>query len=342
MEKQSNDARKPKKQHSAPARTWVGDNGKIIEPLFADYFLSLHPMRCFQGRLFTVDGMIEDEAPLKKEIYEQIRYYATTSVARRIEHIVQAIKLACASEPPEIQTDRIHVRNGTYFADGHFTPEKEYCMNRLPIAYVPEAPAPTRWLQFLNELLYEEDIPALQEYIGYCLLPVTKAQKMLLMVGKGGEGKSRIGLILRELFGSSMYTGSLQKVETNRFARADLEYKLLLVDDDMKTEALPQTNNIKTLVTLEDKIDIERKGQQSVQGTLYVRFACFGNGTPCIQLDSIVSTHSMTSLTVSIAASCCSPLRKSPLAGWMILFSLIRCGTKKRASCFGHWRGCIG
>ena len=76
-----------------------------------------------------------------------------------------------------------------------------------------------------------------------------------------------------------MYTGSLQKVETNRFARADLEYKLLLVDDDMKTEALPQTNNIKTLVTLEDKIDIERKGQQSVQGTLYVRFACFGNGS---------------------------------------------------------------
>ena len=279
MEKQSNDAKKPKKQHNTPARNWVGDNGKIIEPLFADYFLSLHPMRCFQGRLFTVDGMIEDEAPLKKEIYEQVRYYATTSIARRIEHIMQAIKLACASEPPEIQTDRIHVRNGTYFVDGHFTPEKEYCMNRLPIAYVPEAPAPTRWLQFLNELLYEEDIPALQEYIGYCLLPVTKAQKMLLMVGKGGEGKSRIGLILRELFGSSMYTGSLQKVETNRFARADLEYKLLLVDDDMKTEALPQTNNIKTLVTLEDKIDIERKGQQSVQGTLYVRFACFGNGS---------------------------------------------------------------
>ena len=118
-------------------------------------------MRCFQGRLFTVDGMIEDEAPLKKEIYEQIRYYATTSVARRIEHIMQAIKLACASEPPEIQTDRIHVRNGTYFVDGHFTPEKEYCMNRLPIAYVSDAPAPTRWLQFLNELLYEEDIPAL-------------------------------------------------------------------------------------------------------------------------------------------------------------------------------------
>ena len=52
-------------------------------------------------------------------------------------------------------------------------------------------------------------------------------------------------------------------------ARADLEYKLVFVDDDMKTKALPQTNNIKTIVTLEDKIDIERKGVQSVQGTLY-------------------------------------------------------------------------
>lgn len=76
-----------------------------------------------------------------------------------------------------------------------------------------------------------------------------------------------------------MNTGSIQKVETDRFARADLEYKLLLVDDDLKMEALGETHHIKNLVTLEDLIDIERKGQQSTQGVLYVRFACFGNGT---------------------------------------------------------------
>ena len=59
-------------------------------------------MRCFQGRLFTVDGMVEDEAPLKKEIYEQIRYYATTSVARRIEHIMQAIRTTEDSDRPHL------------------------------------------------------------------------------------------------------------------------------------------------------------------------------------------------------------------------------------------------
>lgn len=261
------------------AVNWLDEKGRVIEPLFADYFLERHPMRCFHDRLFTVDGMIDDEAAIKKEIYELVRAYVQSNVARKIDQLLQTIKLSCASEPPEIQTDRIHVANGTYFLDSSFTPDKEYCMNRLPVVYQPDAARPARWLQFLEELLYTEDIPALQEYIGYCLIPVTKAQKMLLMIGKGGEGKSRIGLVMRELFGNSMYTGSLQKVETNRFARADLEYKLVFVDDDMKTEALPQTNNIKTIVTLEDKIDIERKGVQSVQGTLYSRFACFGNGS---------------------------------------------------------------
>ena len=80
-------------------------------------------------------------------------------------------------------------------------------MNRLPIAYVPEAPAPTRWLQFLNELLYEEDIPALQEYIGYCLLPVTKAQKMLLMVGKGGVTENVLSEAARQLEARELVKG---------------------------------------------------------------------------------------------------------------------------------------
>ena len=43
------------------------------------------------------------------------------------------------------------------------------------------------------------------------------------------------------MLGDSMNTGSIQKVEVDRFARADLEWKLLMLDDDMKLEALPQT-----------------------------------------------------------------------------------------------------
>ncbi len=138
---------------------------------------------------------------------------------------------------------------------------------------------PERWLQFLSELLEEDDIPTLQEYMGYCLIPSNKAQKLLIILGKGGEGKSRIGLVMRKILGTNMNVSNIQKVEHNRFARADLEYRLLMVDDDMKLEALKDTNYIKTIVTLEDKMDLERKSKQSVQGNLYVRFLCFGNGS---------------------------------------------------------------
>lgn len=51
-----------------------------------------------------------------------------------------------------------------------------------------------------------------------------------------------------------------------------------MLDDDMKLEALPQTNHIKAIVTAELPMDLERKGQQSYQGDLYVRFLGFGNG----------------------------------------------------------------
>ena len=107
----------------------------------------------------------------------------------------------------------------------------------------------------------------MQEYLGYCLIPSTKGQKMMLIVGKGGEGKSRIGLVLKRLMGDAASNGSVQKVENNRFARADLELRLLMIDDDMDMNALPKTNYIKTIVTAEAKLDLERKGVQSYSGT---------------------------------------------------------------------------
>ena len=136
----------------------------------------------------------------------------------------------------------IRDRNGTYFLDGTFTEEKEYCGNRLSVSYRADAPAPQHWLRFLSELLEPEDIPALQEYLGYCLIPSTKGQKMLMLIGKGGEGKSRIGVVMNAIFGLNMNTTSIQKVENNRVARADLEGKLLIIDDDLDMNCLLYTS----------------------------------------------------------------------------------------------------
>lgn len=254
------------------------EEGKIDEVAFCECFLQKIPLKCINGNFFGLDGLMPD-SELEKEIYGMIKTVVTKGVSKKVKQLVEVLRLEAYSEELPVQLDRIHVKNGTYFLDGTFSEKKEFCRNRLPVVYENRHPRLERWLKFLSELLEEEDIKTLQEYMGYCLIPSNKAQKLLMMLGKGGEGKSRVGLIMRSILGVSMNVSSIQKVEHNRFARADLEHRLLMVDDDMKMEALKDTNYIKSIVTLEDKMDLERKSQQSVQGTLYVRFMCFGNGT---------------------------------------------------------------
>ena len=144
------------------------DGKHINEVLFCQQFLEKHPMKCVRGRLFTVDGLIEDEGQIGNLILEEISGVLTANLSKTVANLLASIKLQAYSPPLPIETDRIHVANGTYFMDGRFTADKSYCNNRLTVSYNPDAPVPKRWLQFLSELLQEDDIPTLQEFLGYC------------------------------------------------------------------------------------------------------------------------------------------------------------------------------
>ena len=60
------------------------------------------------------------------------------------------------------------------------------------------------------------------------------------------QAAKKIGVVLNAIFGRNMKDGSIGKISENRFARADLEHVLVCVDDDMKMEALKQTNYVKS------------------------------------------------------------------------------------------------
>ena len=53
-------------------QTWPEwyDGRHINEVLFCQQFLEEHPMKCVRGRLFTVDGLIEDEGQIGNLILE--------------------------------------------------------------------------------------------------------------------------------------------------------------------------------------------------------------------------------------------------------------------------------
>ena len=257
---------------------WVDSKGKVRETAYCQYLLEKHPMMCLKQKLFDQNGEVDEDA-LLYEVHSDLRDFVLDNLAKKEKQVLDALRIETYTPEWKPQLDRIHLQNGTYFLDERgFVPEKELCLNRLPVEYQPDAPAPTKWLEFLDGLLIPEDILTLQEYLGYLLIPSTKAQKMLVMTGKGGEGKSRIGLLLKKLFGEASHSESILRIETNRFVSANLEYKLVMVDDDLNMVALPETRNIKSIVTAEDRLCIERKNKQAVQGLLYVRFICFGNG----------------------------------------------------------------
>ena len=257
---------------------WVLRGDRVDELAFANEYLTNHHMVSCNGTFFTPDGRLSDENALRKDIFRELSQYIRCGLARKVDNIVATLHLACQYDGLEDSMMEVQVQNGTWHLDGSFSDFKNIVVNRLPVAYNPDAPKPERWLRFLEELLEPGDILTLQEYMGYCLLPVTFGQKMLIIIGKGGEGKSRIGTVMKDLLGENMYMGSIAKIESSPFARADLEHMLLMVDDDLKMEALKQTNYIKSIVTAELPMDLERKGIQSYQGRLYCRFMAFGNG----------------------------------------------------------------
>ena len=254
------------------------ENNTLNEVAFCEDFLKKHPMLSVGGQFFSVDGRIHDEESIRKEIYEALRPFMTTGLAKRASSLLEMLRLEAYAPELPVHEDRLHLKNGTLYLDGKFTQNKEFCRNRLPVNYKPDAARPETWLRFLCELLEPEDILTLQEFMGYCLIPTTRGQTMLLIKGNGGEGKSRIGVVMQAIFGSNLKNGSIAKVERSPFARADLEHELVMVDDDMKLEALKSTHYLKSLITAEVPMDLERKGEQSYQGEMYVRFMAFSNG----------------------------------------------------------------
>ena len=270
----------------AKSRKWTDpnlpvwfDGTNINEAVFCDEFLSSHKIIYSNRAFFTPDGRVTDDLPLRGEIFERLKCCAVNNIPRKVSNILEVMKLAAQVDDFPPLSDRIHLSNGTLMLDGSFIPGKPGIVrSRLPVAYYPEAPKPEQWLSFLDGLLYPEDIVTLQEFIGYCLIPCNKGQRMMVIKGNGGEGKSQIGAVLGAMFGSNMKDGSIGKISENRFARADLEHILLCVDDDMRMEALRQTNYVKSIVTAQGKMDLERKGKQSYQGWMFARLLAFSNG----------------------------------------------------------------
>ena len=83
------------------AQAWPDwyDGRRINEVLFRRQFLDKHPMKCVRGRLFTVDGLIEDEGQIGNLILEEISGVLTANLSKTVANLLASIKLQAYSPP---------------------------------------------------------------------------------------------------------------------------------------------------------------------------------------------------------------------------------------------------
>jgi putative DNA primase/helicase len=157
-----------------------------------------------------------------------------------------------------------NLKNGLYnFKADRFTPHTADYLSivQLPINYDPNAKC-RNVLRFLGQVLRPKDVFTVLQLFGYCLYRTAKYEKAGMFCGIGDNGKGTlIKLFERFLGDQNVSHASIQELNNDRFAIADLHGKLANVCADLKAEKLTNTGTFKMLVS-GDTIRAQKKHGQ--------------------------------------------------------------------------------
>jgi putative DNA primase/helicase len=155
----------------------------------------------------------------------------------------------------------------------------------LPFAFEPDAPEPTRWLAFLEQLWSDDpsSIRALQEAFGYILGWDTRLQKIFLLVGPRRGGKGTIGRVLTGLLGPHNVAAPTMAGLGQNFGLQPLISKpLALISDARLSGRADRQVVVERLLSIsgEDSLTIDRKYKEPWTGRLPTRFMILTNELP--------------------------------------------------------------
>lgn len=289
--KQAELMEKYKKQHSdrqSNLPNWAyldkKDRPRIDERLYIDHLINeCGEVRCWNSKLRTIEDLFCDGEALnmiQNEISQVINY----KIANTACDILKALKNRCYCEEPKPDRESIHFPNGTLKVDDKglftvFSEQKEFCRNRLATNYNFNAPEPKLFLKYLDDLYTPEQIVIIQQFLGYCLIPTNALGITVHIYGRADSGKSRLAFIMMNILGKQNAIMSKISKLGERFGGANVEGKLMYIDEDTSETALANTQVYKTLVTIGDNtpIDLEAKNKQKNIFIPYARFLTFGN-----------------------------------------------------------------
>lgn len=160
-------------------------------------------------------------------------------------------------------------------------------LNALDYDFEPDAPEPTRWLRFLQEIWPSETdsdcLNTLQEMFGYCLSVDTRQQKIFLILGPKRSGKGTIARVLTALLGrDNVCSPTLSGLATNFGMQPIIDKKVATITDARIGGRTDHHLVVERLLSIsgEDNITADRKHKIAWTGKFNARFVILTNEMP--------------------------------------------------------------
>jgi len=172
----------------------------------------------------------------------------------------------------DLDTRKLGAHNKTY-----------YSTIQVQVAYQIGASCP-RWLRFLHEVFDADSqrIDAVQEFMGYSLVPDTRYEKAMLLVGEGANGKSTLIRVWEELVGlQNLSRVSMENLQ-NEFHRVTLQGKLLNISAELNPKAVSKSEYFKSIIS-GDLIDASHKNKPVFTFRPHARLVFAMNRIPRVQ-----------------------------------------------------------
>ena len=259
---------------------WIEENKKRVlnEEAFVHAFRDVNLLKFNNGTFYSRNGSVSYEL-LKHDIWESlVRSGLKTDTDRQTAKLFNACMYACSGSPLKTDENIIPFANGNLYVNEWKFIEDEfttvpYRLSASLEGFIPDTPYFEKWL---SDLFEPEDRKTIQEYLGYCLVPTTKCQKALFLLGEGGAGKSGLGVILEAILGNAVVNVSnTQEFLQDKFKLPELENRLVLYDDDLDSSALTGTGFYKKLITNTLAITADKKYGQPYKFTPKIKLiAC--------------------------------------------------------------------
>lgn len=201
------------------------------------------------------------EVALRKDPVNEVRFFVPSHLT------IRDVSLFTQND------HAVPLENGVYNLDTGTLEAHDpdhWLLATLPFNYQHDAGCP-QWDAFLRQMLITEEgetcqewIDLMQEWFGYLLVPVTKAQAVMFWSGSGRNGKGVITRIIRKMFANLCCAVDAEQLDKEHM-RANLFGKLVGLMDEPKPSSLIKNGCWLKQLSGEDRIYARRQYEQGFE-----------------------------------------------------------------------------